>query len=307
MPHPTIGPADLRDLLRCRYGRDVGQVTFVPAGEDSWAFRSDDLWISVRRDVRGHIAAAYEGARRLADDGLDFVLAPLRGETGEVVYEVRGTPVVVFPFVPSEPLSARPPDRREADEVRVALTRLHEAVVLPGLDLPRERFSFSFDRDLDAAALRAEEDQPPSGPFDLPFRALYRRHRALVASLRAEAADLGARLVVRGNPPVLTHGDPSAQNWIRTHDGIRLVDWGGLALGPAARDHFHLARTMGAAGGDDPEALAFYEIRWRLSEIAEYGSVFAAPHEDDDESRAMWHRLLRYLPGDVPAGGKAGR
>lgn len=305
MPHPLVGSADLRDLLRTRFDREVHEVTFVPAGEDSWAFRCDDLWVSVRRDVRGHITAAYEGARRLADDGLDLVLAPLRGVAGDVVHEVRGVPVVVFPFVPSEPLSTRAPGPREVAEVLSALTRLHTAVPPSGLGLPRERFTLSFDGDLAAAALRAEGADPPSGPFDLPFRALYRTHRQRIADLRGEAADLGAGLAARDLSPVLTHGDPSAQNWVRTSDGVRLVDWGGLALGPAARDHFHLARTLGAADCDDAEALAFYTIRWQLSEIAEYAAVFAGPHADDAESRAMWGRLLRYLPDGVQLGREA--
>lgn len=304
IPHPDVRPAGLRELLRAAHGRDIHRVTFVPAGEDSWAFRCDDLWVSVRRDVRGHVRAAYEGARRLADDGLDVVLAPLRGVDGEVVHDLDGLPVVVFPFVPSEPLDLRPPDAREEGEVRSALARLHQAPVPPGLALPVETFTFSFDGDLDAVTLRAQSDEPSSGPFDLPFRTLYRTHGGHVARLRAEAAELAARLVARADAPVLTHGDPSAQNWVRTSQGVRLVDWGGLALGPAARDQFHLNRTLATGYDDDPEALAYYAVRWQLSEIAEYGTVFAAPHADDEEARAMWGRLLRYLPEGAPAGGR---
>ena len=80
--------------------------------------------------------------------------------------------------------------------------------------------------------------------------------------------------------------------------GILLADWGGAALGPPERDWFHVRRTMSQATPGRPAFMAFFRVRWILSEIAEYTDILARPHAGSAEDDAMWHRLLRYLPWD---------
>src|SRR5262245_32391906 len=118
---PTIDVEGLARLIVDQYGADPSiALDFVPVGGDSWCFRGGDLWISVRRDRSGHRPAAYEAARELADDGADFVLAPLGGASGGVVHDVGGRPVVVFPYVDAAPVF----DDR-ADDLIALVRRLH--------------------------------------------------------------------------------------------------------------------------------------------------------------------------------------
>ena len=96
-------------------------------------------------------------------------------------------------------------------------------------------------------------------------------------------------------PLVLTHGEPNGGNVLRVNDGrLYLIDWGDLAYGPPERDW----SQMSGLGLDLPIRPAFgrfYELRWVLSEVAEYVARFAAPHAGSAEDEDKWNELGRYL------------
>lgn len=292
-PLPDLDENAVLRMLAAEYGLRGASLRFVPVGEDSWCYRCGDFWVSARRDLRGHVPAAYETAAALKAAGLDFILAPLPGASGRVVHRV-GVPILVFPFVESRPLM----DATPADAARTIalLQRLHAAQP-PRTDLPREDFSLSFAADVETALAIPDGPVPDGGPFGPRLHRLLTRHRDTVASLCDESARLAAQCRTLSLRFVLTHGEPLATNILRTRDGLAVADWGDLALGPPERDWTHVLRTIGGSPpGIRPDVLRFYDVRWILSEIAEYTEVFRGPHGGGADDRGMWTRLTRYLP-----------
>jgi spectinomycin phosphotransferase len=265
---------------------------FRPLGEDSWAYRIDRWWVSVRRDLRGHVPAAYRLAFDIRRAGLEFVLAPRPGADGRIVRQVGGFPVVVFPCLDVAPLTGQDLSPSQLDRVHDMIARVHaHACTAP---VPTETFRLSFDDDLTAAF--APPRLPEVGPYGPRLNRLIAAHRSQVARDRAEVSRLGSYCAAAMGRPVITHGEPSAPN-ILTRDGrFLLADWGAAAWGPPERDWFHVRRTFDTTPACRPEFLRFYELRWRLSEIAEYTARFRTPHGGDHEDDAMWGRLLHYLP-----------
>jgi spectinomycin phosphotransferase len=296
LPPDDIDVARLRRAVASRYDVPETDALFVGLGEDSWAYRMGDLWISLRRDLRGHAPAAYETAHALRAAGLDFVLAPLASRDGEIVGRIAGRPLVVFPFVPSVQLTRESATTADARALVAMLDRVHATRV--DLPLPVEDYQLGFAPELDAAVRFARLGQEPPGGYRRRLHRLLRRHDGYITALRAEAAELGRACARRGDALVLTHGEPSAQNVLRHDGGLLLADWGGAAWGPPERDWFHLARTLRVTEpGWRPQFLAFYQVKWILSEITEYAARFAAhrgPGDADDA--AMWRRLTWYLP-----------
>jgi spectinomycin phosphotransferase len=290
-PNTRIDVGLLRDALADQYPGPAAAPVFQPLGLDSWCYRWGDLWVSVRRDLLGHVPQAYAGAARLRAAGLDFVLAPLAGADGQVVRQVHGFPVVVFPYLPVEQVGDGLTPA-EAGEVAEMLRRLHTHPVAAGL--PVEDFTLPFDQLLLAALDRALS-QDAAGPFAARLRRLLARHRTRVLDLRAEAAELAARLP-GGTPYVVTHGDLNVENVLRCRGRLLLADWGSAAAGPAERDGFHVDRVFGLGTGGDPDLLRFYDLWWQLSEIADYTDILTQADTDDAHTRGAWLALLTFCP-----------
>lgn len=292
-PPPGLDRAELLRVLADEYGARGVRLDFAPEGEDSWAFRAGELWVSVRRDLRGHVPEAYEAAAGLRASGLDFVLAPMIGRDGQVVRRVGVYPVVVFPFTELRALS-QPPTTAEIDRVHGLIERLHGAPAAAGL--PREDFTVSFAADI-VRAIRVPQEAPVDcGPYGVPLHRLLARHHSYVTALNDELESLAVICRASASAPVLTHGEPIATNVFRSGTRLLIGDWGDLMWGPPERDWSHVIRTIGGRPICRPEFLRFYDIRWILSEVAEYVTAFLEPHTDDADARAMWGRLGRYLP-----------
>jgi spectinomycin phosphotransferase len=297
LPSDDVDVARLRRAIASQYAVPETDAFFVGLGEDSWAYQMGDLWISLRRDLRGHVPAAYETAYELRAAGLDFVLAPFASSDGEIVCRIEGRPVVVFPFVPSVQLTRESAAAAETEVLVAMLEKVHATHV--DLPLPTEDFRLGFGRELDAALRFARGgDQESDDGYRHRLRRLLRRHDCYITKLRSELGELAEICAGHDDTHVLTHGEPSAQNVLRHDGGLMLADWGGAAWGPPERDWFHLVRTLGIKAPEwRREFLAFYQIRWILSEITEYAVRFQehrGPGDADDA--AMWGRLTRYLP-----------
>ncbi|MFI9322631.1 aminoglycoside phosphotransferase family protein [Kitasatospora aureofaciens] len=285
---------ELVGMAREQFGASGESLEFVPLGEDSWSYRLGDLWVSVRRDLRGHFPASYEAARIMKDAGLDFVLAPLRGLDGKVSHTIGGFPVVVFPYVSAVSVDTISLLDHEVDELVRMMGQVHGTLVSG--DLPREDYRISFAEDIAEALAAVRRPAPSGGPFGIRMHALLRKHAEAIAGMVAELDRIGEECAASDDPFVITHGEPGAPNILRGEDGFLFADWGEMMWGPAERDWFHFARTLGRTPRCRPQFMRFYELRWALNEISEYAGIFLGEHADDAETQAMWRRLLNYLP-----------
>lgn len=289
------------ELLATEFGSSVDCILFEPLGEDSWCYRAGNLWVSVRRDLRGHNPAAYAAATELRERGAEFVLAPLRGASGAVVHSVDDFPMVVFPYVESSSLDRVSTSRVERRQVIAMLSELHGSTL--DLDLATESFDLPFLAELELVERVATGEQPAGGPYADPLGRLLQAHYEQVLEWRAEYDELATQYRRGGFAPRLTHGEPLASNVLRTAQGLMLADWGELMVGPAERDWSHLERTLGTKPPCDPDLRRLYALRWRLSEVGEYTAALAKPHAGGADEDAMWERLTRYLP-TVPVAGE---
>ena len=292
LPDPTIDVRALASLISREFGHD-GPLAFVPAGGGSWCYRAGPWWISVRRDRGGHAPAAYEAAVELRRSGLSFVVAPEIGRSGRAVLSLAGRPVVVTTFLEGDTEFKDGLSPTERDELRSLVERLHRATV--NADVPSDDFSFH-EAELAEAIDRARSRAAAGGPFSALVFDLVDRNATAVAAWRAEAADLQrvCRRLDHGEF-VLTHGEADPPNLLRTPDGsLRLFDWGDLRRAPAERDSRAL-RALGIETAGRAPVLRFYELRWILSEVAEYVMRFVRPHVGDAADQDKLRELRKYL------------
>ncbi|HJW49893.1 MAG TPA: phosphotransferase [Candidatus Limnocylindria bacterium] len=293
LPDPSIDVASLAHLLATEFGADDLTPTFVPVGGDSWSYRAGPWWVSVRRDRQGHFPENYEAARELRDAGYEFVLAPIRGRSGHVVHEVRGRPVVVTEFVESRANYREGLAPVHRQELAQAVNELHSARV--SADVGSESFDLPFADELEGALARAAAGSHAAGPLGSDVSDLVSRNAARIADWREEIAVCQERCRASPGELVLTHGEPEPPNVLITPDDeLLLLDWGDLLRAPPERDALS-RRKLGIAPPARRDFLRFYELRWILSEVAEYVSRFTSPHEGNAEDLEKRGELARYL------------
>lgn len=293
LPRKDLNQQKLLTLVEDRFGVTRQRLEFAAVGEDSWCYRFGKLWISVRRDLRGHTPAAYEAAELLQRSGLDFVLAPLRAKDGRVVHQVDGLPVIVFPYLESTSLDTSPPSPQEVHSIVDMLSRVHNSKI--SVDLPTENFTLSFDADLERAMAAVDRRPPETGPYAERVHHLLHAHKKSIMAIREEYRELALACFADARPFVLTHGEPLPSNILRHNGRLLLADWGDAMWGPPERDWSHIVRTLGTAPLCRLRFRRLYDIRWVLSEIAEYSTILLDEHDGNSDDAAMWQRLLRYL------------
>jgi spectinomycin phosphotransferase len=104
---------DLRDALREGWGLDPVAATYAPVGGGSYHWRVEDRhrgrhWVTVddldhkaflgdsRDIVFGRLREAFDTVRRLSEDGLEFVIAPVPAAGGETLRRLGGRHAVTM-------------------------------------------------------------------------------------------------------------------------------------------------------------------------------------------------------------------
>jgi aminoglycoside phosphotransferase (APT) family kinase protein len=152
-----------------------------------------------------------------------------------------------------------------------------------------------FADELEGALARAVAGSHTTGPLGGDVSELVSRNGVRIGDWREEIAVCQERCRASPGELVLTHGEPEPPNLIITPDDeLLLLDWGDLLIAPPERDALSL-RSLGIAPPARRDVLRFYELRWILSEVAEYVSRFTSPHAGDAEDIEKRRELARYL------------
>jgi aminoglycoside phosphotransferase (APT) family kinase protein len=311
--------AELISLLNAEYGLDVTALHFQPKGADSFCYLAACAdgalgFVKLYPGFRFANTAELERALRLtqflrAEAGLEFVVSPRPTRQDRALCSFGPHAVAVFDFVEGATAHEQPLAADEQAQVARALAALHQSAGHPGLPAPeRAMFTLPF-KPLLLRVLKAAEDPALAQTDDQRrLRDLLNRERADVLAMVERMEGLGRALSQR-TEPVLTHGEPTAGNVLRTPAGeLRLLDWGELALGPAERDLNYFAgerlkpflAKYSDARARPPqlraEAFGFYFYRWTLSEIADYSARIFWHTSNSKELAWAWDELPDYLP-----------
>jgi spectinomycin phosphotransferase len=301
--------AEVRDALRAHWALAAADLEYVPAGFGGYHWAATDAarrrWFVTANRVSGEadladLVTAMTATARLADRGLDFVVAPLRSVTGAAACPAGSRyGLTVFPFAAGTPGSwgdaVTAADR--AAVIRM-LAALHQVPPGPGpvpirpMDLTgRSRLGFT----------SRERARPwRGGPYAAATWELMSAHGASLQAALATFDDLARQVTAEARPAVVTHGEPHPGNLIR-HDGrYVLIDWDTMGLAAPERDLWWvLSETGGEAdlyasltGREVSQtAVALYRLRWDLEDI---GLIFAdlrSAHQANRDTETGWTGL----------------
>ena len=289
----------------------------APAGA-RYFLTVDDLqdkpWLGADPDqVFSGLRGAFETALALRENaGLPFVVAPMPALGGEVGRRLTARySLAVFPFVDGQ--AGRWGDAvtaHDADALAEVLAGLHQATPAVASRAPHRNLELYGRAELETAL--GELDRPWSGgPFAERARGELAAKADLVSGWLDTFDNLAARLAANGAlATTVTHGEPHPGNFIRTDNGLALIDWDTVALAPPERDLWML--DDGAPGAlvrysqltgvtPDADAISFYRLAWTLYDIASYTGDLRAAHKWSRDSEKAWTSLRLSLEPDAAA------
>jgi spectinomycin phosphotransferase len=310
-PPPHLDDRELLHALHVGWGFKAVSVRYAAVGFGSHHWIATDSTGSKRfvtvddlskirvakseETVLARLTAAFETARALKDNGLDFVVAPLGDKDGRVLRRLADSfSIAVFPFLDGHtPSDGEWQSDDERQVVLALLGELHQATQTVADVANSEDFVLPCRSELNVAL--GELGLPwASGPFSEPARQLLHRIEPdLVAAM-----ELFDGLVddVRSDktPWVVTHGEPHAANIVWTAAGPQLIDWDTALIAPAGRDRWMLGAPGGQKGGTENPAMILYRLWWDLAEIATYVGGFRVAHDTTADTAESWRNLEHF-------------
>jgi spectinomycin phosphotransferase len=317
-----LADAEVVDALARHWGLAVSDLRYVPVGFGGYHWSAEDAddgrWFVTATDLArfdsfAGLEQAMSTAVRLAQVGLEFVLAPVPAASGLAACPVGSRyAITVSPWVDGFPGRWGDP-MTSADRATVTgmLARLHTVPADPG-DVPVKALDLR-DRAVIEAALRERAWSWQTGPYGEPARVLVNDHAASLVKALDTFDELTAELTATAGELVITHGEPHSGNLIRSDDGLLLIDWDLVGLAPPERDLWWIVSDSGAEAAQYAQltghavseaALAFYRLGWDLDDLAEFLPWFRGPHERSADTATAWRsvagiveRLAARTPG----------
>jgi spectinomycin phosphotransferase len=301
------------------WGLRLSGLRYVPLGGGShhWTAKTqhgvayfltvDDLldkpWLgsdaeSAFRGLQGTFRTARELRERAR---LAFVLAPVPSADGEVVHRLTSRySLTVFPFVPGQ-TGRWGDDLHPADRDRILrmVGDLHNATPCVRT-LARRREAEVYERE-DLEQALGELSQPwDGGPFSESARRALAAQVSVVSEWLAELDRLAAYVARRDAGVVITHGEPHGGNVMRVGEDLLLIDWDTVALAPPERDLWMLDDGTPAALAAysqvtgrmaDAATLRYYQLAWRLADLAGCVRILKPAHLRDGNTERAWASL----------------
>ena len=257
-PPTELSDLEVLHIVRAAWDHTATGVEHLSVGFGAHHWRVDggggpSLFATYDRFGTRHsvdsLTAAYAGAMRLADAGLEFVLAPLRTRSGGVMVPAAEGALSCTPWVDAAVVGDGAVDDADVAAANIAdLARLHAAD--PPAGLPG--WSPVVEPDVGDRLAVLVANAWTTGPYGEAARG------AVAGRLTAITEWTGRYLVLAEAATdrrwVVTHGETHTRNQLMTRDGIRFVDWESLKLAPRERDLATLVQAgYGARVEADPE------------------------------------------------------
>ena len=261
---PTIPQHQLQQQINQNYCTNLQALAFLPIGEGSWCFHGQgksEIFIRlVKEKTKAEKTVLL--AKFLSDQGLP-VLPSLADKSGNLMGEIEGCGLIIYPFIYGSTLMNRELSNKQASplrrEIGVTVARIHALTELTDnqrysnqlnrnqhspirqFDLPREDFArFQVES---FSILSPDDYQPPIRQHDdalvVELSDFIQPRQKALRNLIGVARRLGQTLRLEALDYVLCHGDIHEDNILLSDSGeIFIIDWDNAIFAPKERDLF---------------------------------------------------------------------
>lgn len=250
--------------------------TFIPLGEDSYSYKIIDTLSTayfVKYSTYQEVVQRIDTINALLAElsFLPFIIPPVIHKGRSSAYMLEGK-LYVYPFIEGnviqEPNTSFGEDL--VGEITDIMAKIH--TTQPKTAIEHEKFTRNY-----GSAFNLLEMDARKGLLSQDVQALLNKHTSTIKSIIEKFEALGEKFRQQKPMFVLTHGDITGLNLIRTKRGLKLVDWDGACMAPPERDimfiidnpHFSFEdyRKLTNGSAYNPELKSYYSMHWALESI----------------------------------------
>ena len=305
-PPADFTDAELTDALSAHWQLTAASVRYLAVGFGGFHWKvADDggtSWFVTASGLSGDddfadLTATMRTATVLAEQGLDFVVAPVRSVTGQPAVRVRPDyAMTVYRYADGTPGRWGNPLTPADREVVVRMLAALHLTPAGSCELPVRSVELS-GVDVLQAALRERDTPWRGGPFSEPARTVVSSYADGLAGALACFAQLAAQVAGAGAAPVITHGEPHTGNLVREGTRFLLIDWDTAGLALPERDLWWVLSSSGVEAAMytrltgrevSQAAVDLYRLRWDLDDICLFVAELRADHERNRDTEVAF-------------------
>jgi spectinomycin phosphotransferase len=317
---PNIKDKKIIAALEQNYSIRVGHLEFLPVGNDASAFlyRVDAkngvlYFLKIKTELSN--PAGQVVPRFLKDHGIEQVIAPISTNQQNLVYELDGFALILYPFIIGTEAMQVGMSDSQWEEFGSILRRIHAMNLPSDISQYVRRETFlpkwsSLSRELSMQV----NTQNYEDPYQKELARFWRNKNETIQTIIERAETIGKYLSQADLEFVLCHADIHTANILITDEqDMFIVDWDDTLLAPKERDLMFVlgedARTreeqMFFRGYGQREinqlALAYYRYEWCVQEIGDFGTrVFLTGEAGEDTKQHAVEEFTKlFSQGDV--------
>lgn len=265
--------------FQTRYNNKVKSIEFIPVGEESYAYiltisSGQKYFVKYceHTDIVNNIDKVNELLLQLKDR-LSFIVPPVETiDKNHFSISIMKGKMYVYPYINGAPIRIGNGkfDKDLVDQLTEIMASIHNSK--PLVSLPTETFTNNFSAMLDNLIKASRE-----GRFDTSVKSLLLDNEELIRNMIKQQNLVSEKYSRAKTNFVLTHGDITGLNLIRSPEGIKLVDWDGAMFAPSERDinffydnpYFSVNKYLSLTSQDKfkPELKDYYGREWSLNSI----------------------------------------
>lgn len=258
--------------LKENYHLNSSSIRFIPVGEESYCYvvtDKENIKFFVKYCARPKVVKSIDLVNQLLLElgSFDFVVPPVI-TNGQTSFPLLQGKIYVYPYIDGQVMNI--PNEQFSQELVTQLlgimVKIHTAKI--DVDLPKENFANNF---------LSEFEQVKSNAQNSEVKKLLEENEQLIREIIKRHTALGEKYQHSKPEFVLTHGDITGLNIIKTDDGLKLTDWDGAMFAPPERDinflfdvpNFSIDEYLRRAGKNsiDPQLREYYGLQWSLDSI----------------------------------------
>lgn len=295
------------DVLKQTFGFDVVTSTFIPVGEESYAFSvvlNNGNKYFVKYCDKQNIIKSIDMVNNLLLQlkHFDFVVPPFE-INGKTSFEVGKGKIYIYPYIEGlvVHMGNKKFDKKLVDTLTEILVNIHSANPQILADLPKEEFENNYGQRLEQILVDKNNNK-----LDQKAALLLENYEESIRSIIKNQNQVASEYKQKNLGFVLTHGDVTGLNIIVTNQGnIKLVDWDGAMLTPPERDlnflldnpNFSLDKYMQLSGHKhfDLQMKEYYGRQWALDSIIENFESLLSGSESKADNNEYLEEIEDYL------------